>query len=183
MSQSRKTCFHDVTGKFITSWALFCHQGTKSRNSKNWTVCLFCSCPALLRSGSGKQLLHKVCVSSGHTWHPAGEEAYSNFASCCLLPGRKWHPLSTASQIEPLPAFPSPGAASGLKKAVFTHFLELCSHFSFNHRDISINVFLKPNYTAGTETVNTTYNQFIKEVTKFCFIKLEATVAGTSGCF
>lgn len=79
--------------------------------------------------------------------------------------------LSTASQIEPLPAFPSPGAASGLKKAVFTHFLELCSHFSFNHRDISINVFLKPNYTAGTEMVNTTYNQVYQRNNKILFHK------------
>lgn len=51
--REQKTCPHNVTEKFITSWVLFCLQGTESLATVRARLHVF---PEVLRFGCGKQL-------------------------------------------------------------------------------------------------------------------------------
>lgn len=123
-----------------------------------------------LRVGCGKQLLHKV--SSGHTWHLAGE-IFPSFDSY-FFSGWKWLPLcQLANQVNPLPSLSFPWHCLLVKESwTYSFFKSSCSSFSFNHKDISINVSLRLYYIddfafkAGTGTVNNT-QRLSKKYKKF----------------
>lgn len=110
---------------------------------------------------SGEQLPREVWVSRNQCG-----ALLELFPSC-----RRQQPPSTAHQINPPQASPAPHTASWLTE--FPHFLKVRAQAAsplINHRDVSINVFLIPNYIddfafkARRETANTHLTEIIKEI-------------------
>lgn len=167
VSKGRKTCSH-ASGQFVNR-----HQKTQSWNGEGQAACAPFFFPVPPRAATEGRTATWGLGLPWPPWRPAGAVSLLQETAATLNCSPDWPPsLSCPSHCILVTEFP--------------HFFKVRAQAAsplINHRDVSINVFLIPNYIddfafkARRETANTHLTEIIKEIWKFQFTKPEDKVA------